>query len=118
MRRKRDYAEELLFQMNAVGLKPEREFRFDMLRRWRADFAFPDHKLLIEFEGGIYTQGRHTRGKGYENDLEKYNTATLLGFRILRFSASQGKSGKALSMIEQALNQGGYVEVLVSGRTE
>ena len=102
MSRKHDYAADLLFQMRAVGLEPVREFRFDMLRRWRSDFAFPDEKLLVEFEGGVYTQGRHTRGKGYENDLEKYNTATLLGFRVLRFSAAQVKSGQALSMIEQA----------------
>ena len=93
----------LSFQMKAVGLDFVTEYRFDMLRRWRADFAFPKQKLLVEYEGGIYTQGRNTRGKGYEGDLEKYNTATLLGFRVLRFSAKHVKSGEALSMIEQAL---------------
>ena len=96
-------ADELELQMRAVGLSPEKEYRFDMMRRWRADFAFPDAKMLVEFEGGVYSQGRHTRGKGFENDCEKYNTAALLGFRVLRFTASQVKSGVALNMIEQGL---------------
>ena len=45
--------EELLaFQMRAAGLpEPEREYRFHEKRRYRADFAWPDHRLLVEGEG-------------------------------------------------------------------
>jgi very-short-patch-repair endonuclease len=95
---------QLAFQIRAIGLPaPVREFRFAKPRRWRADFAYPEQMLLIEVEGGVYTRGRHLRVNGYENDLEKYNTATLLGYRVLRFSSGQVSSGEAVAMIERAL---------------
>lgn len=97
----------LLFHVKANRLPPpETEFRFHPVRRWRADLAWPAQKLLVEFEGGIYTQGRHTRGKGYEGDLEKYNAATLHGFRVLRFSTKHVKSGVAVQQIAEALHAG------------
>ena len=89
--------------MKAIGLKPEAEFRFHDTRKWRADFAFPDKMVLVEFEGGVYTQGRHTRGKGFEADCEKYSEAAAMGYRVLRFTAKHVKSGLALELIEQAL---------------
>lgn len=94
----------LAFQIRAAKLpEPEREFRFHPKRRWRFDMAWPKRMLAAEYEGGIYANGRHTRGKGYEGDLEKYNAAMLLGWRVLRFSARHVTSGDALSMIERAL---------------
>ena len=98
-------AEQLHFQMKAVGLKPELEYRFHPVRRWRADFAFPEQKVLVEFEGGVYTQGRHTRGKGFENDCDKYNSAQLMGYQVYRFTRSHVLSGEALRTIEQALHE-------------
>lgn len=62
----------------------ERELRFAPPRRWRFDFACPDAWVAIEVDGGAYTQGRHTRGKGYENDCEKLNAATVLGWAVFR----------------------------------
>lgn len=86
--------------------EPEREFQFakDQGRRWAADFGWPDHHLLVEVEGGIYNQGRHTRGAGYEQDLLKYNAAALLGYRVLRFSERMISDGIAIQCIETALH--------------
>jgi len=97
--------EELLFQhIKLVGLPlPEREYRFAPPRRFRADFAYPERKLLIEVEGGVWTRGRHTRGAGYTSDAEKYNLATVKGWRVLRFTGDMIKSGMAVSTIEQML---------------
>lgn len=53
-------------------------------RRWRADFAVPQKNVLIEIEGGVWTNGRHTRAKGYAADIEKYNAAALLGYKVYR----------------------------------
>jgi very-short-patch-repair endonuclease len=72
--------------LQASGIPFVREYRFDPERKWRADFAIPEHKILIEVEGGNWTQGRHNRGKGYEDDCEKYNAATMQGWRVLRFT--------------------------------
>ena len=97
--------EELLFQhIKLVGLpEPEREYRFAPPRRFRADFAYPERKLLIEVEGGVWTRGRHTRGAGYTSDAEKYNLATVKGWHVLRFTGDMIKSGMAVSTIEQML---------------
>jgi very-short-patch-repair endonuclease len=62
-----------------------REFRFHPSRRWRFDAAFPPQKVAVELEGGIWTLGRHSRGKGMRRDMAKYNSATQMGWAILRF---------------------------------
>lgn len=48
------------------------------------DFAWPAYKLALEIEGGVHTGGRHTRGAGFEKDIEKYNEMARLGWRIIR----------------------------------
>jgi hypothetical protein len=69
----------------AYGLpRPVTEHRFDSSRRWRFDFAWPAAKLALEVEGGVWTEGRHTRGSGFTADIEKYNAATVQGWRVLR----------------------------------
>ena len=66
--------------------EPEWEYEFFPSRRWRFDCAWPDRRLAIEVEGGLYTGGRHVRGEGYEDDLRKYNAAMRMGWVVLRFS--------------------------------
>ena len=66
--------------------EPVREFVFAAPRKWRADFAWPDQRVLVEIEGGVHSGGRHVRGKGFEADLEKGNMAQVLGYKVLRFS--------------------------------
>jgi very-short-patch-repair endonuclease len=68
------------------------EFKFHGLRKWRADFAIPSKRLLIEIDGGIFSGGRHTRGAGFLADMEKMNNATMLGYRVLRYSPQQLKN--------------------------
>ena len=97
----------LALHMRATGLRPESEFRFHKPRRWRFDFAFPDQKVAIECEGGTFSGGRHVRGSGFQADCEKYNTAAIDGWLVLRFTGRMIKSGKALMQIEQALQSGG-----------
>ena len=67
--------------------KHEIEYRF-CDRRFRFDFAWPDKKIAVEIEGGIYSGGRHVRGKGFENDCEKHNLAQRLGWKVYRFTSS------------------------------
>ena len=94
----------LIYQVRVLRLpQPELEYRFHQGRRWRADLAWPDKMLIVEFEGGVYTKGRHTRGRGFENDCEKYNTATLEGWRVLRFTSKHVRTGLAALMIARAL---------------
>ena len=65
------------------------EFRFDPERRWRFDWACERLRLAVEVEGVTYfgkAVGRHQAAKGIENDMEKYNRAIELGWRVLRYS--------------------------------
>lgn len=72
-------------QVRAAGLpQPEREYRFHPTRRWKFDFAWPAALLAVEIDGGIWSHGRHVRGKGVTGDCEKYNAATAMGWRVLR----------------------------------
>jgi very-short-patch-repair endonuclease len=87
----------------AVGLTPLREFTFCAGRRWRFDFAWADSKLAVEIEGGTWSGGRHTSGAGYAKDLEKYNRAVLLGWRVLRFTTAMVLSGEAILQTQEAL---------------
>lgn len=61
------------------------EYKFHPDRKWRFDYANPDIKIAVEKEGGVWLVGRHNRGKGFLNDMEKYNEAILLGWKVLRY---------------------------------
>ncbi|WP_156189684.1 DUF559 domain-containing protein [Acinetobacter indicus] len=91
----------LIQQLRALKIEFVQEFKFHTARKWRADFHISNTKLLIEVEGGIWSNGRHTRGKGYLGDMEKYNTATMMGYQVLRFSTEQVTSGYAIQEIKK-----------------
>ncbi len=82
------------------------EYRFDPERLWRADFAFLEARLLVEVEGGTFskTPGRHTRGKGFEEDCVKYCEALCQGWRVLRVTTAMVDDGRAVGFIMRALN--------------
>jgi very-short-patch-repair endonuclease len=91
----------LASDLKALRISFEQEYKFHPKRQWRADFHITGTKILVEVEGGIWTGGRHTRGKGFIHDMEKYNAATVLGYQVLRFSTEQVKSGLAVRQIEK-----------------
>lgn len=85
--------------------KPDTEYRFHGKRRWRFDFAWPALMLAVEVEGGQWVNGRHQRGKGFEDDCEKYNEAALYGWTVLRFTGDMVKDGRALATLLKALRR-------------
>lgn len=66
------------------GWDLEREHRFHPERRWRFDIAFPSVRLAIEIDG----RGRHQTVAGVRSDCDKQNEAVKLGWRVLRFPAT------------------------------
>ena len=84
--------------------KLEAEYKFHPVRKWRFDYAIPDLMIAIEIEGGSWVQGRHTRGKGYQGDMEKYNTAQLMGWKVLRYTPEQaGECARDLEIIKRSI---------------
>ena len=85
-----DRACEFLFIWKVYGtlIQPEAEYHFDkhLGRKHRADFCFPDYKVIVEVDGGGWEPhgGRH----GTDVDREKTNIAASLGYLVFRFSPS------------------------------
>jgi very-short-patch-repair endonuclease len=84
---------------------PVAEFRFHPTRKWRFDWAFAARSVAVEVEGGAFTQGRHTRGAGFEKDLEKYAEAAILGWAILRVTPRMVADGRALGYVARLLER-------------
>jgi hypothetical protein len=96
-------------QFQELGLLFIAEFTFHPARRWRFDYLIGDH-VAVEIEGSIWTSGRHTRGQGFQGDIEKYNHATMMGYRLLRFSTADVLEGRAKAFIQEHLSaiKGGF----------
>jgi hypothetical protein len=97
-----DRAEVFLRAIKVRGLPlPECEWKFDAKRRWRFDYAWPEKMIALEVEGGVWTGGRHTRGAGFLKDIEKYNRAAVLGWRLLRVTPDKLVSFGTFEMLRQ-----------------
>ena len=81
-----------------------KEHKFHPKRKWRFDYAIPEHKIAIEVEGGVWTGGRHIRAQGFLGDMEKYNTATLMGWRVFRTTPDDLYKMATINLLRQAIN--------------
>ncbi len=90
-----------LCQQNGIP-PPTTEYRFHPVRRWKMDYAWVSAKIALEVEGGVFSGGRHTRGAGFLKDCEKYNSAALLGWIVLRVTPSALCTAETVDMIRQA----------------
>ena len=88
-RRKLEAPFERILRAHFPGLlqRAMKEHRF-CNRKWRFDYAWPEG-VAVELEGGTWTGGAHTRGVKYGSDCEKYNTAALMGWTVLRYTTDQ-----------------------------
>lgn len=73
-------------QLYGCGLPYQKEYRFHPERKFRFDFAIPDYKIAIEYEGIFSLKSRHTTVTGYSFDTEKYNLAIIGGWKVLRYT--------------------------------
>lgn len=106
----------LLQQIKATGLAiPTPEYKFWHGRRFAFDLAWPNFRLAVEIEGGLYGMGKpcpvckrrrggaHSSVKDMLKDLEKYNKANLEGWMLIRVQPKDVPTGRALNMVEFAL---------------
>jgi very-short-patch-repair endonuclease len=103
-----DYAATFRLVCHNVQLPvPEVEYKFDETgeRRWRFDFAFVAERVAVEVEGGVWTNGRHTRGSGFVKDLEKYSEAAAQGWLLIRVTPKELCAASTLDRVRRALNQ-------------
>ncbi len=62
---------------------PREEYKFHPSRKWRFDLAWEAQRVALEVQGGLFVQGRHSRGAALLKEHEKLNAAAALGWRIL-----------------------------------
>ena len=83
----------LVLQLMKVDFVAEHKFHEE--RKWRFDIAIPSLKIAIEYEGIMSRKSRHTTVTGYTKDCEKYNAATIAGWRVLRYNVFNYRSAGA-----------------------
>lgn len=95
----------LIIKTEKLDIGMVREFRFHPIRKWRFDFAWPEQKIAVEVQGGIWLgkSGAHTSGKGRTRDIEKSNMAAKMGWRMLQIAPEHIKNGDALMWIKGIL---------------
>lgn len=78
-------------QENVTSL--QEEYIFAPPRKWAFDWCLPELRIAIEYEGGIFMQkSGHTNLKGIKRDIEKYNSAQVLGWKVIRLHAHNYES--------------------------
>lgn len=103
------------FLKSQLGLKAQKEYYFHPTRQWRFDYCIPDKKIAIEVEGGVFkkrtytdkrtgeqittTGGRHNSSTGFLKDMEKYNAAASLGWKVFRTTPQDMYSLKFLELL-------------------
>lgn len=93
----------LQLQLVKAGYTATLEYRFHETRKWRIDVALIEQKIAVEIDGGIFTQGRHTRGAGFLADMEKSNALATAGWRLFRFTPRQVRKGEAIETLVKCL---------------
>ena len=103
----------LMLHLKELGIDAVAEVRVCQERKWRFDIAeegWPVWRrpLAFEIEGGQWVRGRHTRGSGFQSDLEKYREAVVRGWLLLRFSPQEVRDGTAKRFVaERVLRHSG-----------
>lgn len=98
-----DLAEQFLELWGGRQPQPVREFRFCDGRKWRFDLAWPEQRVAVELHGGVYSQGRHTRGSGFSRDREKMRAAALDGWIVLEYCTHDLASVDVVGEVERAI---------------
>jgi len=102
-------------QLPQQDVKAFMEYRFDLNRKWRLDYAVPSilcanagnlshipqsiPSSIIELQGGLFVKGAHSNPNSLRNYYEKMNAAASKGWRVWQYAPEQvikaGRKGKA-----------------------
>ena len=64
--------------------QPAPEYRFDVVRKWRLDWAFVPERVGVEVDGGVFMPGGGRHAK--DDDREKTNALSAADWLVFRFS--------------------------------
>jgi len=97
----------LLWQLKDAGLpEPKTQYQFHPQRRWKADFCYPEYRIIAEVNGMTHQASRgHTSFAGLHRDYEKQNAAQLMGYRYFEFDREMIEDGTAIRTICDAVGR-------------
>jgi len=86
---------------------PVFEYKFCAERKWAFDLAWPDQKVALEVQGGLWRKrgGAHQRS-GAVRDMKKFTAAAILRWRILYCQPRELCTLETVRMIRMALYSG------------
>lgn len=90
---------------------PQTEYHFAPPRKFAADYCWPDEKVIVERQGGVFMKtaksgrGAHSLPTNILRDYEKSNLAQLMGFKYLQFTPRELESGSALPVLKILLGK-------------
>jgi very-short-patch-repair endonuclease len=83
---------------------PVEEFKFHPTRKWRFDYAYPEHRVAIEVEGLVRGgKSRHTTISGYIGDCDKYNQAILHGWKVIRLVQTEILKTSTIELLREII---------------
>ena len=85
---------------------PVAEYRFSPPRRWRWDWAWPDRRIALDVNGGVWMQGKHSRGAGQLRDFEKWSEGAAQGWRVIHVTPAQVHAPATWDWLRRALGAG------------
>lgn len=90
--------ERLGLALENAGIVHEKQYAWCPGRKFRADYAVPEKRLLIELDGAVH------RIKGrFKADQEKRQLAILHGWTMLPIATDQVRKGTAVELIKRVL---------------
>lgn len=96
----------LAYQCLADKLPPfVQNYKFHVERKFEIDIAWPELKVGVEINGGIWNgkTGAHGSPLKILRDMEKNNALVMSGWRILRFTPKEANDGTALAGIKDLM---------------
>jgi len=84
------------------------------LKDWRMDYAWPDQKVALEVEGGVWVNGAHNRPAHFLSDMAKYNAAGAMGWIVLRCQPKDLMKATTVEMVKRAMvnRRNSYLELV------
>jgi hypothetical protein len=68
-------------------------------REYRIDLAWPGPKVGLDVQGGLFTQGAHSRPAGIRADIERMNLIVAAGWRLFYCEPDLASIARAIMLI-------------------
>jgi hypothetical protein len=85
--------------------RPAWEVHFHPTRRWRADFAWVAHRLILELDGGLFSRGTQAHGTigRMLADRERDNETLIAGWMVLRIPFGKHDDPTTFDLLRRAI---------------